>query len=145
MQLLRKVLILWVSFLLLSASVALPAYAVDDIIPVAHDVSLEGNEVLIQNDIKVKDNEIEPLNTNSVKKTVVPSPKKEGRKVIDLFLKTMSAVVFCAVVLYVILIFVKRFYQSAFIDNDDRDIEGFDLTPPQNKHEALQSFLNRSK
>ena len=145
MKLLSKILVFCFSLFYIASFIALPACAVDDVIPVAHDVSLEGNEVLIQNDIKVKDNDIEPINTNSVKKTVVPSPKKEGRKVIDLFLKTMSAVVFCAVVLYVILVFVKRFYQSAFIDNDDKDIEGFDLTPPQSKNEALQSFLNRSK
>ena len=100
---------------------------------------------LIQHDVKVNDLDIEPLNGNEVKKNVVPDAKQEGKKVIGLFLKTMMAVAFCAIILYVILVFVKKFYGSAFVNQEYDDFEAIDLSAPQTKQDALKSFLNRTK
>ena len=100
---------------------------------------------LVTNEVSVKDLDIDPLNTEKVRKSVVPDAKQEGKKVIRLFLKTMMAVAFCAVILYVILIFVKKYYGSAFVSNDYEELEVLDLGTPTNKVEALKSFLNKTK
>ena len=105
-----------------------------------------GQEVNFANsDINVKDLDIEPLNTQKVKQSVVPDTNKEGKKVIGLFLKVMAGVAFSAIILYVILVFVKRFYGSAFIEGDADSYESFNLATPNSKQEALNSFLNRTK
>ena len=91
------------------------------------------------------DLDIEPLNANEVKKNVVPDAKQEGKKVIGLFLKTMMAVAFCAIILYVILVFVKKFYGSAFALDVQDEYEELNLSSPETKEEALKSFLNRTK
>ena len=100
---------------------------------------------LIHKDIKVNDLDIEPINTSAVKKNVVPDTKQEGKKLIGLFLKSMIMVAFCAVILYIILVFVKKYYGSAFVSNEYEEIESLDLTTPNNKQDALKSFLNRTK
>ena len=62
------------------------------------------------------------------------------------FAKTMISVVFCAVLLYIILIFVKKYYGSAFAPPaDDEDYDNLELTTPDDKTEALRSFLNRTR
>ena len=98
-----------------------------------------------QEQVNVKDIDNEPLNTQKVKQSVVPDTKKEGKKLIGLFLKTMAGVAFSAVLLYVILVFVKKYYGSAFVNNDFEAFESLDLATPQDKQEALKSFLNRTK
>ena len=110
-------------------------------------VNTPANEQMkfIQSDINVKDIDIEPLNTQKVKQNVIPDTKKEGKKIIGLFLKTMAAVAFCAVILYVTLVFIKKYYKSAFVNNDNEIFEALDLSSPQDKQEALKSFLNRTK
>lgn len=100
---------------------------------------------LIQKDVKVNDLDIEPINTKKVKDGVVPNTKQEGKKVLQLFLKTMLAVAISAILLNVILIFVKRFYGSAFVSQDYDDYEELDLTTPNTKQDALKAFLNRTK
>ncbi len=100
---------------------------------------------LIENDVSVKDLDIDPINTEKVKKSVVPDAKKEGKRVIMLFLKTMMAVAFCSAIIYVVLLFVKKFYGSAFVSNDYDEFETLDLSTPANKIDALKSFLNRTK
>lgn len=101
---------------------------------------------LIQQDVKVDDLDIEPINTRQVKKTVVPDTKKESRKVMAYFLRAMLAVVFCAIILYLILVFVKKYYGSAFVNLEEEEyFEAFDLSTPNNKQDALKSFLNRTK
>lgn len=101
---------------------------------------------LIQQDIRVNDLDIEPINTQEVKKTVVPDTKKEGQKVFAYFLRAMLGVVLCAIILYFILIFVKKFYGSAFVNPEEEEyFEAFDLSTPKTKQDALKSFLNRTK
>jgi len=101
---------------------------------------------LIQQDVKVNDLDIEPIDTQSIKKTVVPDTKKEGKKVFAYFLRAMLGVVLCAIILYLILVFVKKFYGSAFVNLEEEEyFEAFDLSTPKTKQDALKSFLNRTK
>lgn len=101
---------------------------------------------LIHNDVKVNDLDIEPMDTQKVKKSVVPDTKKESKKVMALFLRAMCAVILCAILLYFILIFVKKYYGSAFVNVDDEEyFETLDLSTPNNKQDALKSFLNRTR
>ena len=112
-------------------------------LPINNQINAQMN--LVENGISVKDLDIDPINTEKVKKSVVPDAKKEGKKVVGLFLKTMMAVAFCSVILYLILLFVKKFYGSAFVSNDFDEFEALDLSTPTNKTDALKSFLNRTK
>lgn len=99
-----------------------------------------------QKDIKVNDLDIEPMNTKEVKKTVVPDVKKEGRKVMFNFLKAMLLVFFASIIIYLVLLFVKKYYGSAFVTHeDDEYFETLDLETPDNRPKALKSFLNRTK
>jgi len=104
----------------------------------------EGIE-LIQNDVQVEDSEIEPINTESVKKSVVPDTSKEGKKIIGLFLKSMVALAFCILTIYLILLFIKRYYYSSSVLSESEEFESLDLSTPNNKNDALKSFLNRTK
>jgi hypothetical protein len=89
--------------------------------------------------------DIDPINTNAVQKSVVPDPKSEGKKVLTLFIKTMTLCGICALLLYIILLFIRKFYSSAFVPQEPQEFEELDLTTPENKQEALKSFLNRTK
>ena len=100
----------------------------------------------VQQDVKVNDLDIEPINTQKVKKDVIPDTQKEGRKVIAYFLRAMLGVVFCSIILYLILVFVKKYYGSAFVNPQEEEyFEGFDLSTPHSKQDALKAFLNRTK
>ena len=96
-------------------------------------------------DIKVNDLDIEPMNTQSVKKTVIPDTKQEGKKVLNLFLKAMMIVALCSLFCFIVLKFIRKFYASAFVNQQQDDYEALDLSGPNTKQEALQSFLRRTK
>ena len=104
-------------------------------------------ELTVDNNSNIKDLDIEPINTDKVKRHVVPDTKQEGKKLIGLFIKTMLMVAFCAVVIYFILLFIKKFKKSSFIPYDEEyeNEEMLELTTPRTKTEALKSFLNRTK
>ena len=107
--------------------------------------SLQEQMELIQNDIKVDDLDIEPINTEDLKKKVVPDTKKEGQKVLLLFFKTMFMVVLAGVIIYVTLLFIRKYRSSAFAENDYVDeYAALNLATPTNKQEAFVSFLNRT-
>ena len=111
-----------------------------------HAMKIAQQTNYVQQDIKVNDLDIEPINTQEVKKTVVPDVKKEGKKVFNDFLKVMGLVLLSSVIIYVILLFVKKFYGSAFVEqNDDEYMDALDLSTPDNRPDALKSFLNRTK
>ena len=100
----------------------------------------------VQQDVKVNDLDIEPINTQAVKKDVIPDTQKEGKKVAAYFLRAMLGVLFCSIILYLILVFVKKYYSSAFVNPEEEEyFEAFDLTTPNNKQDALKTFLNRTK
>ncbi len=104
------------------------------------------NMELVQTDVRVDDPDIEPINVNEVKKSVVPDTQKEGKKVLMLFLKAMFTVLICAIFLYFLLILIKKNWKEAFVETKtDEVFEELDLSSPNNKKEALRSFLNRTK
>lgn len=104
------------------------------------------NEIQVIKDIKVNDLDIEPINTYGVKKNVIPDTKSESKKMMGYFLKAMLGVVLCAIILYLILLFVKKFYGSAFVNLEEEEyFEAFDLSAPKSKQDALRMFLNRTK
>lgn len=110
------------------------------------DVNLPLQTIYEQKDIKVNDLDIEPMDTKEVKKTVVPDVKKEGKKVMFNFLKAMLLVFFASIIIYLVLLFVKKYYGSAFVAHDDEEyFEALDLETPDNRPKALKSFLNRTK
>ena len=103
-------------------------------------------QVYVQKDVKVNDLDIEPINTQEVKKTVVPDVKNEWKKVFSNFLKAMMIVLFSGVIVYLILLFVKKYYGSVFVATDDDEyFETLDMTTPDNRPDALKSFLHRTK
>jgi len=113
------------------------------VIPVVQETS---EEALLENNPNFADIDIDPINTDKVKKNVVPDTKREIKKVIGLFIKTMFTVAFSVVVIYIILLFVKKYYGSAFIQSADEDeYDNLELTTPDDKIAALKSFLNRTK
>ena len=77
------------------------------------------NTGVIQNDVRVNDLDIEPINVQNVKEDVIPDTHKESKKVMALFLKTMMGVAISAILLYIVLLFIKKFYQSALVDEED--------------------------
>ena len=130
----------------LSCILSIPgaAFAVTDTTPIK-DISQNSNIELIEQDVHVEDSDIEPIDTGKLKQSVVPDPSKEGKKVVGLFLKTMAAVAFCVVLLYAILLFVKKYYFVNFSGNESEELESLDLSTPNNRNDALKSFLNRTK
>ena len=130
---------------LVVATMLITPVVAEDEIPVSRGISQQGSSELIQNEINVEDSDIKPINTESVKKSVVPDPHKEGKKVVGLFIKTMLAVIICSALLYLILLFSKRFYAKSLINSESEELETFDLSTPNNKNDALKSFLNRTK
>ena len=141
MQKLNKIilsLILFCSLFFSSLTIAQESVSLD-VIPVQTE---DGQTV---ETLKVHDLEIEPIDTNKVKKNVVPDSKKEAKKVVLLFFKTMLGVVICAFALYFILLFVRKYYGNSFTSGDVDDYEELSLSNPENKQDALKIFLNRSK
>ena len=129
-----------ISFVILSNSIA---FAENKVSALEH---ITAEQARFIQDVKVNDLDIEPINTQEVKKDVIPNTKNEGKKVMAYFLRAMLGVVFCAIVLYLILIFVKKYYGSAFVNPDEEEyFEAFDLSTPKTKQDALKSFLNRTK
>ena len=120
-------------------------FAVEDIPQNAKEASQNNGTELIHNDIHVEDSNIRPMSTGAIRESVVPDPSKEGKKVFGLFLKTMFAVGFCGILVYVILFFGKKYYSDFFFNNESEELENLDLSTPNNKNDALKSFLNRTK
>ena len=101
---------------------------------------------LIQKDVKVNDLDIEPINTQSIKKEVVPDTKREAKKLAAYLIRGFCVVLLSGILIFFILLFVKKYYSSAFVNPDEEDyFESFDLSTPDNRQDALKAFLNRSK
>ena len=138
---LRKFLLIAVCILMMSSS---NAYAQNNLNVTSNATNEQMR--LIHRDVKVNDLDIEPIDTQAVKETVVPDTKNEGKKVMGYFLRAMLGVALCAIFLYFILLFVRKYYGSAFVNQEEEEyFESFDLTTPTSKQEALRTFLNRTK
>lgn len=138
---LRKI-ILALSFvcLLMASPIASAKNEVSDL-----DNFVPEQMILIQKDIKVNDLDIEPIDTQGLKKSVVPDVKKEGKQVFIHFIRAMLLVAFSAIIIYLILIFIKKYSRSAFMNQEEEYFEAFDLSTPDSKQDALKTFLNRTK
>jgi len=108
-------------------------------------VKSEEASKIIQDDIRVNDLDVSPINTQKVKKDIMPDTKKEGKKVLNYFLRVMGAVLACAAFIFIILVFVKKFYGSAFAIDEADEYEDLSLLAPETKEEALKSFLSKTK
>lgn len=131
---------------LINFSIAIePAYAKPSGIPVLTEETTQ--DLTFDDNVKVKDLDIDPLNTDSIKKSVVPDTKKEGKKLIGLFVKVMLLVALSSLIVFIVLFFVKRFYGSTFVPSDEEyeNAEMLELITPSTKSDALRSFLNRTK
>ena len=99
---------------------------------------------LIQNDIRVDDLDIEPINTKDLKKNVIPNTKKESQKVFSLFIKTMFAVGLASGIIYIILLFIRKYRFSEFVQIEYGEYDFLNLATPTNKQDAFLSFMNRT-
>lgn len=100
-----------------------------------------------QKTIVIDDIKTTPNDNKILTKKVVPDTKSELTKMIKMFLKVMMAVALSSVVIFVLLLFVRRFYAKGVTledlsSNDERRIS---LETPQNQSEALKTFLNKTK
>lgn len=100
-----------------------------------------------QKTIVIDDIKTTPNDNKILTKKVVPDTKSELTKMIKMFLKVMMAVALSSVVIFVLLLFVRRFYAKGVTledlsPNDERRIS---LETPQNQSEALKTFLNKTK
>ncbi len=100
-----------------------------------------------QKTIVIDDIKTTPNDNKILTKKVVPDTKSELTKMIKMFLKVMMAVALSSVVIFVLLLFVRRFYAKGVTledlsSNDERKIS---LETPQNQSEALKTFLNKTK
>ena len=77
----------------------------------------------------------------------MPDTKSELTKMVKMFLKVMLAVAISSVVIFVVLLFVRRFYSPVVTmgDLNKEDDKKISLDTPQNKNEALKTFLDKTK
>lgn len=100
-----------------------------------------------QKQIVIDDVQSSPNDNTALTKKVVPDTKSELTKMVKMFLKVMLAVAISSVVIFVVLLFVRRFYSPVVTmgdlnkDNDNK----ISLDTPQNKNEALKTFLDKTK
>ena len=100
-----------------------------------------------QRQIVIDDVQSSPNDNAALTKKVVPDTRSELTKMVKMFLKVMLAVAISSVVIFVVLLFVRRFYAPMVTLEDlnadeDRKIT---LDTPQNKNEALKTFLDKTK
>ncbi len=100
-----------------------------------------------QRQIVIDDVQSSPNDNTALTKKVVPDTRSELTKMVKMFLKVMLAVAISSVVIFVVLLFVRRFYAPMVTLEDlnaDEDNK-ITLDTPQNKNEALKTFLNKTK
>ena len=120
--------------------------AEENTIPVEHDISQNGEGIeFVHQQVHVEDSNVKPISTGNIKESVIPDPSKEGKKVVGLFLKTMAGVLFCTILIYLILLLVKKYHKGTFTDAEYDELDTLDLSTPNNRNDALKSFLNRTK
>ena len=100
-----------------------------------------------QKQIVIDDIKSSPNDNIALTKKVVPDTKSELTKMIKMFLKVMLAVAISTVIIFVVLLFVRRFYSPVVTLEDLKtdDEKKNTLDTPQNKNEALKTFLDKTK
>lgn len=100
-----------------------------------------------QKQIVIDDIKSSPNDNVALTKKVVPDTKSELTKMVKMFLKVMLAVAISTVIIFVVLLFVRRFYSPIVTLEDlNQDSEAKNtLDTPQNKNDALKTFLDKTK
>ncbi len=100
-----------------------------------------------QRQIVIDDVQSSPNDNKTLTKKVVPDTRSELTKMVKMFLKVMLAVAISSVVIFVVLLFIRRFYAPAITleDLDEDNEKKITLDTPQNKNEALKTFLDKTK
>ena len=100
-----------------------------------------------QRQIVIDDIKSSPNDNVALTNKVVPDTKSELAKMVKMFLKVMIAVAVSSVVIFVVLLFVRRFYSpvAAFDESGENNEKRNTLDTPQNKNEALRTFLDKTK
>ncbi len=81
-----------------------------------------------------------PYENNFQEKT---APDNEFSRVVFMFLKVMFAVAICSLIIYVLLLLVKKFY-GVPKTSENKDVED-NLKSTQSENEALKIFFNKTK
>ena len=100
-----------------------------------------------QKQIVIDDIKSSPNDNVALTKKVVPDTKSELTKMVKMFLKVMLAVAISTVIIFVVLLFVRHFYSPIVTLEDlNQDSETKNtLDTPQNKNDALKTFLDKTK
>ena len=100
-----------------------------------------------QRQIVIDDVQSSPNDNVALTKKVVPDTRSELTKMVKMFLKVMLAVAISSVVIFVVLLFVRHFYAPMVTleDLNADDDKKITLDTPQNKNEALKTFLDKTK
>ena len=100
-----------------------------------------------QRQIVIDDVQSSPNDNKALTKKVVPDTRSELTKMVKMFLKVMLAVAISSVVIFLVLLFVRRFY-APMVTLEDLNVDEdkkITLDTPQNKNEALKTFLDKTK
>ena len=99
-----------------------------------------------QRQIVIDDVQSSPNDNVALTRKVVPDTRSELTKMVKMFLKVMLAVAISSVVIFVVLLFVRRFYAPMVTleDLNADDDKKITLDTPQNKNEALKTFLDKT-
>lgn len=87
----------------------------------------------------------EPYDKSDLKREVVPETRGELFMVALMFLKVMFAVVICSIILYFLLLLVKKGYSEPVVYKTKEENLPEDLKSPQNENDALRTFFNQTK
>lgn len=94
--------------------------------------------------LKVEDNDFDPNSNEELTKEVVPNTSDEFIKLISMFARVMLAVLAASVIIYYLLLFVKKYFHPPLPNVGEEDFDVRDLNSPKNTDEALKSFLDRT-
>lgn len=92
-----------------------------------------------------KNSSQEPFDKSNLAKEIMPETKSELFRVAMMFLKVMLAVILCSIVIYLILLFVKKTYIPQNTEQKQTPEPKEDLKSPLCENEALKTFLSQTK
>lgn len=106
---------------------------------------IEAQKSMTETDaIKIEDKDFDPVSNDSLAKEIVPNTGSELFKIITLFAKVMIGVILSAFVIYILLLFTKKFFHPPLPSRGEEDFDIRDLNSPKSADEALKAFLDRT-
>lgn len=94
--------------------------------------------------LRVEDNDFDPNSNEELTKEVIPNTSDEFIKLISMFARVMLAVLAASVIIYYLLLFVRKYFHPPIPSIGEEDFDVRDLNSPKNTDEALKSFLDRT-